>query len=175
MAGFRVGAEVKSLFFDRAKIVKAMNRQEHQYQKAVGYEGFKIMRGLIGKKLKRKKVEGKGMSPVEYVAARIKEQRRVASRPGHPPRGSRFKKSILFHADPNPRGGVVIGPVAFASGSKVPRELDQGGRVRFKVRGPRGVQVEGVAQAAARPFKAPAMRQLLPKLRSIRTSMRSFK
>ncbi len=171
MTAIGLRADVKKLFFDRGAVVKSIRADERRYMARAGARGMWLMRNQIRRKLKRKVVYRRGMSPQEYTAARMAEQKRVASKPGESPRGKVFKKTIFFAFDP-PRG-VVIGPVAFRKGQGVPAVLEEGGRVDTTFYGLNGTRTHRVVAIEPRPYRAPALRKLLPEIPGIiRSSVR---
>lgn len=127
-----INLSVKSVFFDRAKIEKEVERG-------------------------RRKALSRAGAFVRRTARSSIRRRKNASRPGQPPTSQTGDlRKILFAYDPVSRG-VVVGPVKFKSGN-APEVLESGGvavirasRSRGRKRPARRVKIE------ARPFMAPAL------------------
>lgn len=177
MAAIGTRIEVKKLFFDRVAVLKAIRKDELRYYARAGALGMKIMRQSIRAHPKRKPVDRAGKTHEAYVAALVEQQRKRASKPGQPPRGRVFRKSIYFAAIlPGP--GVVIGPIAFNKrrSPMVPRLLEEGGPVEFTVyRGRSAPPLRGRSTIEPRPFKAPALRKLIPSLPKLRQQANSMR
>lgn len=174
MAAIGIRAKVQRSFFDRENVMKSIRADERRYMARTGARGMWLMRNSIRAKLKRRRIYKKGMSPEEYARLSIEEQKRVASRPGEPPRGKIFKKSIFFAFDSG-RRSVVIGPVAFRKSNRVPMVLESGGRINTQFWAPGGKRIKAIVSIAPRPFKEPVLKKLKAEVPSIiRSSIRKF-
>lgn len=161
-----VTLKVKDLFFDRPRVLRAVNRARRD---VLSRAGAFIMRAAR-KSLKVAKQKPLGELTDEErrrykIAVAIaqrkgrKQPRRplAASKPGEPPRvlykGSLLRSRLFFSYDPE-TDSVVIGPEGFRR-SRVPAVLEFGGTsTNFA-----GKQVH----IAPRPYMGPAMDKELPK------------
>lgn len=122
--------EVKQLFFDRDRVIRATDRAQRRALSRVG--GF-----------------------VRKTAKRSIRKSKKKSTPGNPPRShsGELRGGIWFSYDQQ-RKSVVIGPVSF--GTNVPNVLEFGGAVKIKT--DRGVDPsrKETVTIKARPFMGPA-------------------
>lgn len=139
----KITIEAKKFFFDRERVLKAVDAGRRQ---ALGHIG-----GFTRK-----------------TAMRSIRRSSRTSRPGRPPNAheDRLKKNIWYAYDPR-HESVVIGPVQFRS-SIVPQTLEHGGTIRVtnkllnvqRLRGgkpPKWVRYTGPLTIRARPFMGPAL------------------
>lgn len=127
--------QVKSMFFDRAAVVKAVDRATLSVLSKIG-------------------------AFIRQAAKSSIRSRKAISKPGSPPsshEGS-LKRLIYFSYDPASRS-VVIGPVPLHGKAEAPPLLEFGGTARRIRRGK-----ARTVNYRARPFMGPAMQQELPKL-----------
>ena len=131
-----IGAVMKSMFFDTAKVKSAVDRAT---RKVFAKFGAFVRTGARSSIRKRKKI----------------------SRPGQPPssHAGLLKKLIYFGYDMMQRS-VVIGPTPLHGEAEVPSLLEYGGTVARK--GRKGTTV--MATYTARPFMGPAFEREKPKL-----------
>lgn len=108
---FTVSMKVKHLFFDRAKVKKAMDATTH-----------KAMREAAGT------IRKIAQQSMRYVSPKSK----VYSRPGEPPRARRphpwVRKFLWFYYDPREKV-AVIGPVHISRSTNALHTLEFGGHV----------------------------------------------
>lgn len=131
----------KQLFFDRAKVVKALDRVNRRYL-------------------------ARGGRYVQKVARSSMKRRKGPSDPGEPPNvheGS-LRKLLYFVYDPP--GSMLIGPVG-RRGSNVPAALEFGGKSTSRVRVRRGQYAKKVVQIDKRPYMRPALDKSKGKLSEI--------
>lgn len=156
-----VRAEVKKLFFDRAAVMKAISAtQRRAFTRAGGFARKTAMRKIrpVGKS---RTIVRQGLTAAEFAKQVRAERYRLASKPGQPPksRTGLLRRNIFFAFDPP--NGVVVGPARFPGGRQmIPRVLEEGGTVRRRARGGRVT-----TRIQARPYMAPTMREVQPKLR----------
>lgn len=155
----------QDLFFDRAKVIAAIDRGT---RRALSWSGSLVMREA------RSLTKRKGQRPGKD--GKIKKDKRVGktteaggSLPGQPPRQwtGLLNRNIFFAAD-LVGGGVIIGPARLnARDNSAPATLEYGGtatvtRTRWQT-GRRVVEKRRV-RIAARPYMAPSLRRVAPKL-----------
>ena len=133
---------VKPLFFDSARVTRAMDKATRQ---ALSKAGAFIRR----------------------TARRSMPRRKGPSQPGRPPHAhgrAQLRKFIYFACGPAGRS-VIIGPVGLGR-ARVPELMEQehvrGGSRRVAGRAPGGRRK--IYRYTARPFMGPALRQELPDL-----------
>jgi hypothetical protein len=136
-----IGAVTKDMFFDRAKVARAVDS------------------GV-------RKVLSKFGAFVRTTARHSIRKRKAVSQPGHPPSShvGTLKRLIFFGYD-SARKSVVIGPTPFRGEAVVPELLEQdhtAGTVR-RVRGKHRGKVV-VMTYRARPYMGPAFEQEKAKL-----------
>ena len=131
-----IGMVTKSIFFDTAKVAKAVSNST-------------------------RKVLSKFGAFVRTTARHSIRKRKAVSQPGQPPSShvGLLKKLIYFGYDPT-RRSVVIGPTPLHGTAEAPPLLEYGGRARR--RGCKGRNV--MASYRARPFMGPAFEREKPKL-----------
>ena len=131
-----IGMVTKSMFFDTAKVKKAVSRGT-------------------------RKVLSKFGAFVRTAARHSIRKRKAVSEPGQPPSShvGLLRKLILFGYD-RTRRSVVIGPMPLHRGSDAPQLLEYGGRARRRDRRGR----RRIARYRARPFMGPALAAERPKL-----------
>mgnify|MGYP001319994058 CR=1 FL=1 len=140
-----IGMVTKSIFFDTAKVAKAVSNST-------------------------RKVLSKFGAFVRTTARHSIRKRKAVSQPGQPPSShvGLLKKLIYFGYD-KLRRSVVIGPTAL-HGAEAPPLLEYGGRTRVKSRtrlrqGYAGQEGRNVmATYRPRPFMGPAFEREKPKL-----------
>jgi len=145
-----IDMRIKSMFFDRAKIVRAVSRAKRQ-------------------------VLSKAGAFIRQRARTSIRKRKRTSRPGEPPSSHTglLRRFILFGYDR--RGdSVVVGPVGFRR-SSAPNALEFGGRTTVESGRRAKRRRWRVVRIAARPYMGPALekeRSNLPPLwrNSVRTS-----
>lgn len=142
---------IKSMFFDRPKVMRAVDRGKRQSLSKAGA----FIRRTARRSIRKAPKTGKR-----------------TSQPGKPPyshEGS-LRRLIFFGYDPQ-RDSVVIGPVGFRR-STAPEALEHGGRsVLYRRR--RGRLVAERVRVRARPFMKPALDKERPKLAAVwRNSIR---
>jgi hypothetical protein len=138
---------IKSVFFDRPKVIKAVDRAKRQ-------------------------ALSKGGAFIRQAAKTGIRPRKGTSKPGSPPfshEGS-LRRLILFAYDER-TDSVVVGPVGFRK-STAPNVLEFGGTTTiFRRRGGRFVREQ--VRIAARSYMAPALERERPKLPALwRNSVR---
>ena len=131
-----IGMVTKQMFFDRAKVKKAVDK------------------GV-------RKVFSKFGAFVRTAARHSIRKRKAVSEPGQPPSShvGLLRKLIYFGYDPS-RKSVVIGPTPLHGTAEAPPLLEYGGRARRRGRKGRNV----MATYRARPFMGPAFEREKPKL-----------
>ena len=127
--------QAKGLFFDQAKVGRAMSKAE---RRVLSKFGAYIRRTAKSSIRKRKRVSQVGSPPSSHTGL--------------------LKKFIFFLYEPE-RRSVIIGPVLLGKGTDAPRLLEHGGSA---VRRKRRKRVR--MTYAARPFMGPAMDKEKPKL-----------
>jgi len=130
-----IDMRIKSLFFDRPKVRKAVDRG------------------------KRRALSRAGAFIRQRARTSIRKRRR-SSRPGEPPSSHTglLRRFILFGYD-RQRDSVVVGPVGFKR-SRAPNVLEFGGRAVVEIGRPRrsGRQrKKRTVRIAARPYMQPAL------------------
>ena len=131
-----IGMVTKSMFFDTAKVKKAVSSAT-------------------------RKVLSKFGAFVRTAARSSIRKRKAVSEPGQPPSShvGLLRKLIYFGYDPT-RRSVVIGPTPLHGTAEAPPLLEYGGRARRRGRKGRNV----MASYRARPFMGPAFEREKPKL-----------
>ena len=131
-----IGMVTKSMFFDTAKVKKAVSSGT-------------------------RKVLSKFGAFVRTAARHSIRKRKAVSEPGQPPSShvGLLRKLIYFGYDPS-RKSVVIGPTPLHGTAEAPPLLEYGGRARRRGRKGRNV----MASYRARPFMGPAFEREKPKL-----------
>lgn len=128
------------LFFDRQRVITAMDRAE-------------------------KRALSKAGAFVRKAAQSSLRRRKKSSRPGQPPsRHAATNQSlrfILFNYEPN-NHGVVVGPVRFTGSEDTPNVMEYGGTVVRRSKSGSKVQ-----RYPARPFMGPALEQVAQELPSV--------
>jgi hypothetical protein len=142
-----IDMRIKSVFFDRPKVIKAVDRAKRQ-------------------------TLSKGGAFIRQAAKTSIRPRKGTSKPGSPPfshEGS-LRRLILFGYDER-TDSVVVGPVGFRR-STAPNVLEFGGTTTiFRRRGGRLVRKQ--VRIAARSYMAPALERERPKLPALwRNSVR---
>lgn len=128
------GLRTRSLFFDRSKVILAMDAAT---RRVLSFQGAVIRRSARRSIIKRKR----------------------ASKPGKPPSSHRgfLRKFIFFSYDPTTHS-VVVGPEPFKLPSKVLPALEYGGKSTMKlVRRKKKRKVP--IKVRARPFMRPALKR----------------
>jgi phage gpG-like protein len=123
---------IKSMFFDRAKIVRAVSRAKRQ-------------------------VLSKAGAFIRQRARTSIRRRKGTSRPGEPPLSHTglLRRFILFGYDRRSES-VVVGPVGFRR-STAPNVLEFGGRTSIESRRRQRRKRSRVVRIAARPYMKPAL------------------
>ena len=134
MIGFNIN-QAKGLFFDQAKVGRAMSKAE---RRVLSKFGAYVRRSARSSIRKRKRVSQPGSPPSSHTGL--------------------LKKFIFFLYEPT-RRSVIIGPVLLGKGTDAPRLLEHGGSA---VRRKRKKRVR--ATYRPRPFMGPAMQREKPKL-----------
>jgi len=142
--GLQFGWEIKSAFFDRDKVLRAVKKAT---RRALIRSGFFVRR----------------------VAQRSMKKTRGPSAPGSPPHAHEgHLRRFIFFAYDRPINDVVVGPVAFRrrfGGMTLPELMEFGGRIRIKRRSKRTKkQKMVVAMYPARPFMHPALERSRPRI-----------
>jgi len=132
----KIGMVTKSMFFDTAKVKKAVSSGT-------------------------RKVLSKFGAFVRTAARHSIRKRKAVSEPGQPPSShvGLLRKLIYFGYDPT-RRSVVIGPTPLHGTAEAPPLLEYGGRARRRGRKGRNV----MASYRARPFMGPSFEREKPKL-----------
>jgi len=128
MSSIGVQAKVKTLFFDRERVRKMVDRKRRRALARTG--------GLT-----------------RTIARRSIRKRKKISQPGRPPHSHEgsLKRGIFFAFEPR-RRSVVIGPVSHGN-SDAPAALEYGGTTKFGTRaGPKRT-----AKIRPRPYMGPAL------------------
>lgn len=129
-------ANIKNLFFDKAKVIGAVDKATRQVLSKFGAYVRQAARSSIRK-------------------------RKGVSSPGSPPSShtGELKRFVYFAYEPASQN-VVIGPIRLSSKSgEAPESLEHGGTCTTVRRGKKKT-----VKIAARPFMLPAMQRELPKL-----------
>jgi hypothetical protein len=142
-----IDMRIKSMFFDRPKVIRAVDRAKRQ-------------------------ALSKGGAFIRQAARTSIRPRKGTSTPGNPPfshEGS-LRRLILFGYDAG-SDSVVVGPVGFRS-STAPNVLEFGGTTTI-LRRRKGQLVQHRVKIAARSYMAPALERERPKLPALwRNSVR---
>lgn len=142
-----IDMRIKSMFFDRPKVIRAVDRAKRQSL-------------------------SKGGAFIRQAARTSLRPRKGSSRPGNPPfshEGS-LRRLILFGYDRR-SDSVMVGPVGFRK-SVAPRALEHGGATVVVSRR-RGRLQSRKVKIAARPYMAPALERERTKLPALwRNSVR---
>ena len=127
-----IDMRIKSLFFDRPKVQRAMDRA------------------------KRRSLSRAGAFIRQRARTSIRKRKRQ-SRPGQPPSSHTglLRRFILFGYDRR-SDSVVVGPVGFRR-SRAPNVLEFGGRTTVELRRRGGRRQKRTVRIAARPYKRPAL------------------
>lgn len=145
-----IDMRIKSVFFDRPKVIRAVDRAKRQ-------------------------ALSRGGAFIRQAARTSIRPRKGTSTPGNPPfshEGS-LRRLILFGYDAG-SDSVVVGPVGFKR-STAPNVLEFGGTTSIirRRQGPRGGLVRKQVRIAARSYMAPALERERPKLPALwRNSVR---
>jgi hypothetical protein len=133
-----IDMRIKSLFFDRPKVVRAVDRA-------------------------RRQALSRGGAFIRQTARRSIRPRKSTSRPGHPPHSHEgsLRRLILFGYDDR-TDSVVIGPVGFRR-KRAPNVLEFGGTTTV-MRRKRGRLVTEKVRVARRAYMGPALVKERPKL-----------
>jgi hypothetical protein len=152
----------KKQFFDRAKVLRAMDRAQHRALSKAGAYVRQRARTSIRRPRQASLADLSPEQRAAYERAVLLAARRglprpkrplAASRPGEPPRTPTgiLKRSIVFVYD-GARKTVLIGPYALNKGTGAPRTLEYGGTTRIeRGDGSRTVTI------APRPYMRPAL------------------
>ena len=127
-----IDMRIKSLFFDRPKVQRAMDRA------------------------KRRSLSRAGAFIRQRARTSIRKRKRQ-SRPGQPPSSHTglLRRFILFGYDRR-SDSVVVGPVGFRR-SRAPTVLEFGGRTTVEARRRGGRRQNRTVRIAARPYMRPAL------------------
>lgn len=127
-----IDLRIKSLFFDRPKVQRAMDRA------------------------KRRSLSRAGAFIRQRARTSIRKRKRQ-SRPGQPPSSHTglLRRFILFGYDRR-SDSVVVGPVGFRR-SRAPNVLEFGGRTTVESRRRGGRRQKRTVRIAARPYMRPAL------------------
>lgn len=127
---FTVRMSCKHLFFDRARVVRAMDKVTHQAMRkaagAIKVIAQRSMRYVTSLARQQRQLEegARKRVPVPYTP----------SRPGEPPRAVKphpwVRKNLLYYYNPRQKA-AVIGPVGFRGGN-APHALEFGGVVLIR-------------------------------------------
>jgi hypothetical protein len=170
---------IKQVFFDKPKVVRAVDRAKRQSLSKAGAE----IRKTAKRSMEASKKSGllkeselpEALRKRRKTANRIRREKgqprlkrlHISSSPGHPPaagRSSPLNKRLFFGYDRS-TGSVVVGPVGFRN-SKVPRVLEYGGTTVI-TRRVKGKLVRKRVRIAPRPYMWPAFeknKDLLPRV-----------
>ena len=157
----KIDVRIKSLFFDRAKVLRAVNAARRKALSKAGAFIRETAKRSIKERVGRSAPPGHPpYSPVGAKRRRINQQRK---REGKAPIRGGFKgiKHILFGYDPAAES-VVIGPVGL-QGSNVPNVLEFGGTStvsRFR----NGRLVDERVRISPHPYMGPALEKERSKL-----------
>lgn len=134
--------KMKALFFDTAKVKRAMDKGTRRALAKIGAFLRKDARQLL----------------------RVSKKSAAPGRPPHIRRaGSPLKTLLEFGAD-LVNQNVVVGPRAFKVPAKVPGVLEFGGKVSVPIRNRRKRRVRRVVKQAARPYMSPTLLKNITKL-----------
>ena len=133
-----IDLRITSMFFDRPKVIRAIDRA-------------------------RRKALSKAGAFIRQTSRTSIRQRKGTSRPGSPPfsHAGHLRRFIFFGYDRESES-VIIGPVGFRR-SEAPNVLEYGGTTTVQRRR-RGQRTERRVRIAARAFMAPALEKERPKL-----------
>lgn len=161
---FRPANRAKAMFFDRDKVLRAVDRSERKNLNWLGGYIRKVARNSLRP---RKEISKPGDPPATHATYRRPpkppkpgQHPKPGAAAAKPKRGSSFRDSVLYSFDPDARA-VVAGPVLFALGRRtptVPELLEVGGSVPVKRGG-----ATFAARYRPRPFMRPALAVSLPK------------
>ena len=134
-----IDMRVKQLFFDKAKVIRAVDKA-------------------------RRAVLSKAGAFIRTAARSSIRRRKGPSQPGKPPSSHTglLKKFIYFGYEPT-SDSVVIGPVRLNKPGAAPSVLEHGGKTVIRKRR-RGRIVRRRVSIEARPYMAPALEKERPKL-----------
>ena len=142
---FSLGYDVKDLFFDRAGVIRQLDKKKLDRLKKMGGKVRDATRRLIkvkaATKMQLEKLRTGSAQQRARVRASVDKKLRMKSEPGQPPyahaTGEKGLRTILFALEPR-KEMVVVGPVKFnAKGKDVPHVLQEGGEVEAITRNPR--------------------------------------
>lgn len=140
-----VGMRVRGMFFDRAKVIRAVGRAKARtLSRAGAFVRTTAKRSIRNAPFVTRKRRGQER----------RDRRRKSSKPGNPPFSQLGTlRRLIFFAYERHRDTVVIGPARGGGASGAPSNLEYGGRTRIKRRGsrPRAVKI------ARRPYMGPAL------------------
>jgi len=133
-----IDMKIKQLFFDKAKVIRAVDKA-------------------------RRAVLSKAGAFIRTTARRSLRRRKGPAPPGKPPSSHTglLKKFIYFGYEPA-SDSVVIGPAKLNKPGAAPRVLEHGGKTVVKRRR-RGRIVRRQVKIEARPYMGPALKKELPK------------
>jgi hypothetical protein len=162
MSGFGVDIKIRSLFFDREKIIKAMDRASRRALSRAGA----FIRTAARSSIKTRAygtTSTPGQPPFDHTGFALQRENRRRKRLGQAKlvrKKTAFNqgiRAILFGYDDENKS-VVIGPLKFGNkgDSTVPSLLEFGGETTNH----RGRQIT----IKPRPFMAPALKKELPNL-----------
>ncbi|MCA9251265.1 MAG: hypothetical protein KDA54_09025 [Phycisphaerales bacterium] len=134
-----IDMRIKQLFFDRAKVIRAVDKA-------------------------RRAVLSKAGAFIRTAARSSIRKRKGASAPGQPPSSHTglLKKFIYFGYEPD-SDSVVIGPVKLNKPGAAPSVLEHGGKTLIQKRR-RGRIVRRQVSIKPRPYMGPALEKEQPKL-----------
>jgi len=167
----------KNFFFDRAAVIKAVDRQTRSVLSKFGAYVRRTAKGSIKKaapskleKVKRaRKVLARSKTPATQQLAMevlMRAQQDASAPAGQPPRSVKgFLKDHIFFVFEPARRGVIIGPEALGA-AVAPKALEQGGRSITKIR--RGGQtISRVVTVRPHPYMGPAVAKVEKQLPSL--------
>ena len=137
-----IDVRIKSMFFDRPKVIRAVDRA-------------------------KRRALSRGGAFIRQTAKRSIRPRKRISRPGEPPssHAGHLRRLIFFGYD-RQRDSVVVGPIGFRR-SKAPSVLEFGGRTVVESGRRRRRKEKRKVRIAPRPYMGPALekeRSNLPKV-----------
>ncbi|MBX3448192.1 MAG: hypothetical protein KF777_01460 [Planctomycetaceae bacterium] len=158
--------DAKSMFFDRVKIEKGVDRARLKALSRVGAFVQRRAKSSIRKprqmRLSDMPKEARAKWKQDAKVAREQGRRpprrgKAPSRPGEPPRDvtGLLRGWILFGYDPQPQS-VVIGPAKLNKSSGAPRTLEEGGEVSVARRRRDGRRFVRRTRIQPRPYMGPA-------------------
>lgn len=163
---FGVDMRIKKMFFDRAKVIQAVDAPKRRILSRHAGAIRKIARRSM-KRVSAAAKRRRGKHYREYLQGKrktVKDQ--TISRPGKPPKihtsGDNNPKKILYGFD-SQRGAVIVGPVKFNKPGNALEALEHGGRTTYFARSTAG-PVRSTAVIQARPFMRPALAKELPNM-----------